>query len=110
MTMEIKTCKRCGEPWCFHGTGRPIRCGKCKSPYWDRERINGGNVEVMQTLRPADEAKGRQETAGHVGSRKRVPSVPEASEKVGEWSGTSKCKHGWQNSFVCERNNGGCNQ
>ena len=38
--MEIKNCKRCGEPWCFHGTGRPIRCGKCKSPYWDRERIN----------------------------------------------------------------------
>ena len=36
--MEIKNCKRCGEPWCFHGTGRPIRCGKCKSPYWDRER------------------------------------------------------------------------
>lgn len=35
--MEIKTCKRCGEPWCFHGTGRPIRCGKCKTPYWDRE-------------------------------------------------------------------------
>jgi hypothetical protein len=42
--MEIKTCKRCGEPWCFHGTGRPIRCGKCKSPYWDRERVNGEAV------------------------------------------------------------------
>ena len=36
--MAIYECKRCGEPWCFHGTGRPIRCGKCKSPYWDRER------------------------------------------------------------------------
>ena len=36
--MEIKECLRCGEPWCFRGTGRPLRCGKCKSPYWDRRR------------------------------------------------------------------------
>ena len=55
MNMEIKTCKRCGEPWCFHGTGRPIRCGKCKSPYWDRERVNEdvGDEGSGQTLEAA---------------------------------------------------------
>jgi len=39
--MEIKHCKRCNEDWCFRGTGRPIRCGKCKSPYWDKDRKQG---------------------------------------------------------------------
>ena len=36
--VEIKHCLRCGEPWCYRGEGRPLRCGKCKSPYWDRPR------------------------------------------------------------------------
>ena len=36
--MEIRHCKRCGGDWCYHGVGRPLRCGKCKSPYWDRPR------------------------------------------------------------------------
>ena len=39
--MEIKHCLRCGEQWCYRGVGRPIRCGKCKSPYWDREKVVG---------------------------------------------------------------------
>ena len=58
-----------------------MQCPRCRSPYWDRERLNGGSVEAMevvQTLRPADEAKGRQEEAGHVGSRERVPVGPKA--------------------------------
>lgn len=38
LRMEIKHCKRCGQPWCYRGEGRPLRCGKCKSPYWDRPR------------------------------------------------------------------------
>ena len=41
LKLEIKTCKRCEKDWCYHGTGRPRRCGKCKSPYWDKERIAG---------------------------------------------------------------------
>ena len=32
------------------------------------------------------------------------------SEPKGEWNPISKCRHGWQNAFVCERNHGGCNQ
>ena len=55
-----------------------MQCPGCKSPYWDQERVNGGNVEVVQTLRSADEAKGRQEAAKHVGSRERVPVGPKA--------------------------------
>jgi hypothetical protein len=37
--MEIKHCKRCDRDWCFRGTGRPLRCGKCKTPYWDVEAV-----------------------------------------------------------------------
>lgn len=40
--MTIFTCKACGMEWCFRGVGSPLRCGKCKSPYWDRERVNEG--------------------------------------------------------------------
>lgn len=42
--MEIKHCERCGEDWCFRGSGRPIRCGRCKSPYWDRPRDGEGGA------------------------------------------------------------------
>ena len=34
--MKIEHCERCNEDWCYRGNGRAIRCGKCKSPYWDR--------------------------------------------------------------------------
>ena len=37
-TVEIKHCKACGEEWCFRGSGRALRCGKCKSPYWDQDK------------------------------------------------------------------------
>lgn len=47
--MEILICKRCGEVWCYRGTGRALRCGKCKSPYWDRERVSEtGNISRRQ--------------------------------------------------------------
>jgi len=39
--MEIKYCLRCKRNWCFRGTGRPTCCGKCKSPYWDKEKRDG---------------------------------------------------------------------
>lgn len=48
-TVDIKHCVRCDEDWCFYGTGRPIRCGKCKSPYWDRERSNNGEISLLGT-------------------------------------------------------------
>jgi predicted RNA-binding Zn-ribbon protein involved in translation (DUF1610 family) len=32
-------CKRCDHNWVPRDTGAPHVCPKCKSPYWDRERI-----------------------------------------------------------------------
>lgn len=36
--MEIKHCLRCGHDWCFRGIGLPVRCGWCKSPYWNQPK------------------------------------------------------------------------
>lgn len=33
----IHKCKRCGHEWAGK-TEKPLRCGKCKTPYWDKER------------------------------------------------------------------------
>lgn len=32
-------CKRCGHEW-KNRVLEPVRCPKCQSPYWDRERLN----------------------------------------------------------------------
>ena len=85
--MEIKTCKRCGEPWCFHGTGRPIRCGKCKSPYWDRERVNasrdeGSGRQVQGAGRGQGAPVERREEQGRV-----LSLVPAANDPVEGYDG-----------------------
>ena len=32
-------CKRCNHKWIPRKSEKPIICPKCKSPYWDKERI-----------------------------------------------------------------------
>lgn len=39
--MEILRCRRCQQNWCYHGHGRAYRCGRCGTPYWDRDWIRG---------------------------------------------------------------------
>ena len=43
--IEINKCKRCGHEWANRGGKKPLRCGKCKTPYWDRERKKGSYAE-----------------------------------------------------------------
>lgn len=33
----VRRCKRCGRWWAAKSKD-PVRCGKCKSPYWRRSR------------------------------------------------------------------------
>lgn len=35
-------CKRCGYKW-VPRTEKPITCPSCRSPYWNKERKNGGD-------------------------------------------------------------------
>lgn len=55
--MTIYECRACGREWCYYGEGRPVRCGKCKSPYWDRKRVRGtqGIAEVLSRMKPVEE-------------------------------------------------------
>lgn len=54
--MEIMHCTKCEHDWCYRGVGRPIRCGKCKSPYWDRERGNEGGEQLGEGADGDEEA------------------------------------------------------
>ena len=84
--MEIKHCAACGRDWCFRGTGRPLRCGKCKSPYWDKGSVDAvtGAAEkpkaarkvgvkagprVSQVQAHVDGPQGAQVGVGVVGSK-----------------------------------------
>jgi len=39
VTVYQHKCLRCGQTW-ESLNPHPLRCGKCKSPYWDKRRIN----------------------------------------------------------------------
>jgi len=32
------TCERCGYQWVSLAADKPLRCSRCKSPYWDTPR------------------------------------------------------------------------
>jgi hypothetical protein len=67
---QIKHCKMCGQPWCCRGSGRPIRCGKCKSPYWERGRVNGAKPSVVRSGKGGGKKRGRNDAS--------VPVLPGA--------------------------------
>jgi DNA-directed RNA polymerase subunit RPC12/RpoP len=47
---EVYVCLRCGHSWvsrpALSWRGRPARCAKCRSPYWDRPRQETAKQEV----------------------------------------------------------------
>ena len=40
------TCNRCGHTWTPRENGEPAVCPKCKSPYWNKERVRGVSKPV----------------------------------------------------------------
>jgi hypothetical protein len=44
---RLYTCLRCGWQWKTLSGRRPKRCAevKCRSPYWDQPRIDGGELK-----------------------------------------------------------------
>ena len=180
-TVEIKHCKACGKEWCFRGSGRALRCGKCKSPYWDQPKKglknagirdgigkidsgrgsthrdvgdslqgrsssgkatsakgNGasgkgnakdeGDCKIDASGDPADSSSGDSKSssvgielpsgmpkdrgeAGHEGRIERGLVGAQADPlPKSKCFPNSKCPHGWQNSFACEKGNGGCHR
>ncbi len=62
------TCKRCGHQWKVRGRN-PIRCANqsCKSPYWNRPRVNGISTKRALRLRRKEEKARREFEAKRAG-------------------------------------------
>ena len=39
-TIHQAECLRCGHLWFPYSLEKPVRCSKCKTPYWDRPHKN----------------------------------------------------------------------
>jgi len=35
VTRKVWKCDRCGNEWLSRDNKKPLRCGSCKSPYWN---------------------------------------------------------------------------
>ena len=75
--MEIKHCKRCNRDWCFRGTGRPLRCGKCKTPYWDVEVV--GDAVARTAKKPRAEKASGGNSGRNTG---RVKAVADGAQGI----------------------------
>jgi len=49
--LYIHHCKRCDSDWSSKSEN-PKRCGRCKSPYWDRERKVRPLTESLERVEP----------------------------------------------------------
>jgi hypothetical protein len=123
--MEIKYCNACGEQWCFRGTGRPLRCGKCKSPYWDREKVaaiglkneGGGEKSVAAKSRAGSRSKGRTPVDGGAGSKtgRKVTgdAGAQSASKPEKWDGGDGSPPplgSWITDPVPARKSAGCSE
>jgi hypothetical protein len=66
-------CDVCGHEWISRTDAKPARCGKCKSPYWDRGSKDGDRQVVDDDSKR--EARGK-------GKRAAVPVLPKAKSKA----------------------------
>ena len=49
ITRKVWKCDRCDHEWLSRDNDMPLRCAKCKSPYWNRPR--NSNIPKKTKLR-----------------------------------------------------------
>lgn len=100
------------DPNLYHRGDGKRECLACK-----RERNRGRKPDAARDESPGGEVRAtRKGTRSGVDGKSQgdVPLVPKTTASGREakaaksWFPSSKCRHGWQNSFLCERNGGGC--
>ena len=79
INVEIKHCKRCGEDWCYRGIGRPLRCGKCKTPYWDLDRGGSSVVEPRSSKPTVAGSSPVRRSKNFAGARESAPAMTQGS-------------------------------
>lgn len=47
LTCDAWKCSRCGYKWLAKNSSKPIRCAKCGSPYWDKEKVTEENDKQL---------------------------------------------------------------
>ena len=52
ITLQGYKCERCGHEWLPTSDVEPKVCPKCKSPYWNRPRINKSRTAEEQPRQP----------------------------------------------------------
>lgn len=113
----------CGHVWIAAGVDPPGQCAKCRRRKWHTEvDISTAKPEPKPSTKPSIPAPSKlnrsvevqgdpvavEPSAGSASKpgRSKVENLLKSSSP--EWSPTSRCKHGWTNSFVCRANKGGC--
>lgn len=52
VTRKVWKCDRCGHEWLSRDGENPLRCAKCKSPYWNRPKIEGQKIKSPSIRKP----------------------------------------------------------
>ena len=132
--MYFKQCNQCGKSWGARKPN-PIECPYCKRVDWAEPKKGKRAIHLSEVREiPAAEMEALPKLAGPSIMAEGFPvtiPAPEPPEAVGtvkpqgklrkagstaaslakpQWFSSSKCLHGWQNSFVCEQNGGGCSR
>lgn len=71
-------CKRCGNRW-LPRIANPAQCPRCKSPYWNRDRVRG----VPEPVQPKT-AKEIGGASTKNGRRRKLDAAVEAVAAIGE--------------------------
>ena len=75
-------CKRCGHVWRPRRDEPPVQCPDCRSPYWDKEKVNG--------IKRGDAGVGRgsvEQRAGDDATMPVLPSVTSGGVETGSQAG-----------------------
>ena len=51
MSLPKYKCLRCDHEWVPRKEGKPIKCPKCQSPYWDKPRQADRFLRMAETLK-----------------------------------------------------------
>lgn len=64
MTVWGYRCERCGHEWIPRGQFVPKICPSCKSPYWDRPRVNERRPHLFVPLSGSQDENGEYQRCG----------------------------------------------
>ena len=78
----ILRCLRCNREWCSRSDD-PRRCGKCKSPYWDREKVLD-EASVSVESRGVYDSSGREGSKAKIKTRQKGGGGSEVDRDTGE--------------------------